>query len=209
MSCKKTPILRYLSETYSNWKSFAILGKMYKPRSGSGTFYPAVSGDDGVVEDDILRSTNGDGWFGNRGSGYAHFWLRFVDVIIPKGATIITAYFTCRAANTDTGMGCNMIMYCNDIDDSNAPTTASEFNLLDLTSGTNWNDIPAWTSGVYYDSIELKDEVQEVVNRVGFTPGNAITIIGRTNSPTEERFLNFIDYGNGSRKPRLYVEWMS
>ena len=172
---------------------------------GTGIFYPATNDDDGFVENGIVRAAGYDsGWFGERFGSIAHFFVRFENVAIPRGATIVTAYIRMRAANTDSGTGCHINIYGNDIGDATAP--GSEYNALALTDAlVEWNP-EAFSWGSWYNSPELKTILQEIVDRSDFEDGSSVLLTGKNDSSADERFMYFYDKGSGYY-PELHVEW--
>jgi hypothetical protein len=78
-------------------------------------------------------------------------------------------------------------MHFVDADNPSAPGSAATVMGWSLTTGTSWT-VPAWTGGgVWEDSGDMTDELQEVVDRSGWSSGNAIIAVfdnsvGSTNS---------------------------
>lgn len=172
----------------------------------SGTFYPAASGDDGFVKDDVTFDNNdGDGWIGYA-SGVFEWFFRFANVTIPQGATIVSAVLKLYAGNTNSETPCPVIIHCVDADDPTAPTNASEFLSLPLTAGTAWSIAP-WTYLNQYSSEDLKADLQTVVSRGGFASDNAVILVIKDGGGSYARDLIAFDYSGGSKKPELHVEW--
>ena len=127
-----------------------------------------------------------DGGFGKEVIG-----VRFRDVNIPSGVTIksATIVFMCD----DTGSGpVNLRIHGEDVDNS-AEYTADPFNITSrtkTTSSTLWTVAPWLTvgeKGPDQTTVDLKDIVQEIVNRGGWSANNAMNFIFTqegANSPT-------------------------
>ena len=175
---------------------------------GSGTFYPAASGDDGYRSSSI-NLTAGVATFGNVGAS-CHAFIRFVDVTIPQGSIITTAYIHFTAGTSDSGTAVNTNIYFNDIDDAIAPTDGSEFDaLVKTTEFTVWDGVGGWTNGTQYDTPSLVDVLQEIVDRGGFSSGNAAMALiydDGSDSSAARSFRSFDQLG-GISKAELYVEW--
>ena len=102
--------------------------------------------------------------------------MRFRNVTIPKGATITSAVLELKASASISGTA-NFTVVGEAAD--NTPTYASNSKNLTLRAKTstavNWKPT-AWTSGTLYRSVDLKAVVQEVINRGGWQPGNALAL---------------------------------
>ncbi len=144
------------------------------------------------------------GYDGSVGSD-VHVGLRFTDLAIPNGATITNAWLEFTADEVRSGIT-DATIRAQDADNP------ASFNALttDISSrGTTtalvtWNSIPAWdTVGATYQSPDISPIVQEVVDRSGWSAGNAmafvITATGRRNAYSWD--------GDPLRAPLLHVEY--
>ena len=102
--------------------------------------------------------------------------FRFLSVPIAQGATIHSAFFIpyiTSTANDDS----NATINADDIDDAATFTTA----VNDITGRTRTTSIVNWTAsnlGVgYRASPDIKDVIQEVVDRVGCVSGNDLALL--------------------------------
>jgi len=106
--------------------------------------------------------------------------MRFTNITIPPGATIVHAYLTLRASSNKTGTICNTRISAEDIDD--APTFADGGAAFDArwanrtTARVDWDAIPAWTLNTDYNSPEIKTVIQEIIDREGWVSGQDIVI---------------------------------
>ena len=176
----------------------------------SEIFYPSVNTDDGVRygATDFLNSysifvigaTATEPW---------KFFIRFVDADIPIGSNIINAFIRFESSTARSVNDCNEELSFNDVDDAAAPTTYQEFdNLVHTTANVSWNNIENWSSDVKYDTINISAALQEVIDRPGWTPGNAVMIIGDGTGSSSGAFRTAysFDHATGSA-PELHVEW--
>jgi len=150
-----------------------------------GTFYPAVSGDDGIWDgvNEIFDATGDYLLLGCFSEGYDHkSFVRFPNVNIPVGATITSAKLTFQAYNARTEPTCNLNCYFNDADNAVAPTSISQANALALTSAVAWNGVGSWTINTDYDSPDLTTILQAIVDRAGWASGNAVMAVIKNNS---------------------------
>ena len=145
------------------------------------TFSIVANGDDGFWYGSTFNNNDTDVELGNDGNAKDGFF-RFLNVTIPAGAVIASAKLRFKArwnSNNDT---CNLNCYFNNVDSAIAPTDATEANALGLTSAVAWSSIGHWTGDSDYDSPELKTILQTIVDRDGWSSGNAIMAVIKDNS---------------------------
>ena len=117
--------------------------------------------------------------------------LRFQDIVIPRGATILSAYVEFETDDIDTAIT-SVIISAQDHDNAPTFTTASN-NISDRTTTTalvSWSDIPAWnTVSEKHNTPDISSLVQEIIDRSGWNPGNSMAfIIDGTGSRTAESY---------------------
>lgn len=140
------------------------------------------------------------------GPGHIHSWARFTNVTVPQGANITTAYLTYGAYEL-WGTPLTKI-YANDVDNATNPTSATDAESRALTSAAvDWDPV-GWESGNLYDSPEIKTVIQEIIDRAGWSSGNALMILHRDDG-SGHGSVNFIavysyDYGG---PPSLHIEY--
>ena len=102
--------------------------------------------------------------------------LRFLNVTIPQGATIDSAYLHVRAgAPTVAGYYYTKIIG-HDADNSGAWSTSTDAAGRDRTTATVDWDENYWTDGEDYVSPDIKSIIQEIVDRGGWSSGNALSL---------------------------------
>jgi hypothetical protein len=107
--------------------------------------------------------------------------LRFTNITVPQGATILNAYIQFEADETQNEVT-NLILQGQAAD--NAPTfttTAHDVSARPRTTASaGWSPVP-WTlvgeQGPNERTGDIKAVIQEIVNRPGWVSGNAIAII--------------------------------
>ena len=105
--------------------------------------------------------------------------LRFQNVTIPQGASIVTAIVRFTAEDNDPNTPGTANIYCEDADTS-AAITATDNDISDrtlTTAFTLWENEQNWTKNVRYDSPDISAAVEEVVARGGWSSGNNLTVI--------------------------------
>ncbi|HID38066.1 MAG TPA: T9SS type A sorting domain-containing protein [Calditrichaeota bacterium] len=133
--------------------------------------------------------------------------LRFSGIDVPQGASITKAYIQFTVDETDAGSASLTIkgqnsdnasaFSTNDFDISGRPTTAAF---------VNWNP-PEWTSvgdaGSAQKTPDLKDIVDKIVNRAGWSSGNSMAfIITGSGTRTAESYE-----GSSSKAASLHIEY--
>jgi pimeloyl-ACP methyl ester carboxylesterase len=109
-----------------------------------------------------------------------HSAIRFPGVTIPQGATINSA--SLKVTSTGSGNPQTTTIYGEAVDnasDYSSDTHASMEARSLTTSSVVWPESSAWTSGVAYDSPDISSVIQEIVNRSGWSSGNALALIWR------------------------------
>lgn len=111
--------------------------------------------------------------------------LRFPSMPIPSRASIISAkiYFTAWKNNSGTTYG---RFTGEDVDNSTSVIDITDYatrrgtpvggSSASLTPSVDWDSIPSWVNGATYTSPELKTIFQTIIDRPGWSFGNAIGV---------------------------------
>lgn len=167
-----------------------------------------------------MTNAAGDGgvYIGNDGeAGYNGF--RFPNVVIPQGTTIDSAKIKFRAQSTRSGTGVNVWIKAWP-GDSMRTFFNMAYNQFDsLSKGKDsvvWTGFAPWTVGNDYETPNIANAVQPIINRSGFKSGNAIGLFVFDNGSTPNtgfRYANSWDadpstaalleiwYGGGTPPP--------
>ncbi|MCB9350364.1 MAG: metallophosphoesterase [Lewinellaceae bacterium] len=134
--------------------------------------------------------------------------MRFNNLDIPQGATIIQAYLQFTADETRNVNPCNLNVY-GQASDNASTFTGDDF---DITGRPRTNNTVLWTpanwtsvgsAGAAQQTPDLSVIIQEIVNRSGYTPSSSIAIIIEgAGSRTAESFD-----GAPASAPELCVEY--
>ena len=157
------------------------------------------------------QETSGQYNFWDANLGYAGFFhigkeggtsmsgaVRFTNVTIPKGTTIESAQLSV-SADEQKGSGSQIKVRVYGFDEDNVGEfTSNPMGRTETTALKNVQDtIP--TVGNFLN-IDVKDIVQEIVNRNGWSSGNAMAFyIYNNGSDTDRLIVDFRDVGNNSR----------
>ena len=162
------------------------------------------SSNDAQEFEDFVNPSYPDGatWIFNHENNlaYDNHWdtdvltgLRFIELDIPQGATIVSAHlqFTAASPRSDGGSraeGSNSIsttlLISGEASDDALPFVDQEVNNISnrsLTGSTvEWVDVPEWetgASGPDQRPPDLSQIVQEIVDRAGWSAGNAMAFV--------------------------------
>lgn len=144
---------------------------------------------------------------GNDGDQY--IGLRFTNINIPTGSKIVNAYIQFTVDETDNAPG-SIIFKTEDVDNGST-FTSTAFDISSRPVGNDsvvWSNIPDWNvagaSGADQQSPDLSVLIQSMIDRAGWTAGNAINIIA---TGTGERTAEAYD-GASSSAATLVVEYI-
>lgn len=134
--------------------------------------------------------------------------MRFVNVTIPQGATIVSARieFTALATRPDA----ITLNVAGEASDNAATFVDKEVNNITgrttTTSEVSW-ETSDWTTGTVYSTNDISDIVQEIVDRGGWTEGNAMAFI-ITGTPDSSAFQTAESHrSDATAAPRLVIEY--
>jgi hypothetical protein len=132
-----------------------------------------------VVSSGSVSLTSTDLELGADGGVNLLVGMRFNNISIPRGASILNAYVEFEV--DETGSDPTSVTIQGQASD-NAPTfTTSTSNISSrarTTAQVAWNNIPPWTAvDVKWQTPNISSIVQEIVNRSAWASGNSIVII--------------------------------
>jgi hypothetical protein len=133
-------------------------------------------------------------------------FFRFDNVTIPNGATINTAYLALYPHANAYGSP-ELVIYGIDEDDAVAPTSAAEFAAdPHVAASVPWDT--TWVASVWEESPEIKTVIQDIVDRGGWVPGNAMMFQVCDDLGSGTNHVYAVMYDNvPSNAPKLYVEY--
>ena len=114
----------------------------------------------------------------NTGMGQQMVGMRFGGLAIPQGSTIQNAHITWQAKEAQSAIT-NLTFHAEAVDNAATFTEAASniSSRAKTTASVTWSGVPAWTVDASYQSANLSAIVQEVVNRTGWSNGNALNVI--------------------------------
>ena len=143
--------------------------------------------------------------------------MRFTNVFIPKGATIISAYLTFLSALTAGGV-VNTVIIGQKTGNALTFSTLADYqarrgtivggannNNITLAS-VSWNNIAGWAANVEYNSPELKTIIQEIVNQSDWA--NALVLFWDDHAGNSSYIRSAYGYYNSPTKAaKLHIEY--
>lgn len=133
--------------------------------------------------------------------------LRFTDLAIPQGATIVSASLQFEVDEANAGDAVSLTIYAQNSDDALA-FSASAGNISSrpkTTASVAWNSVADPAIDSKLNSPDITAVVQEVVNRGGWTTGSDMAFIIMKASGTGKRVVESYD-GEASAAARLTVQ---
>lgn len=137
---------------------------------------------------------------GNPGLVLRHIALRFTGVTIAQGATINSAKITFRSLSTNSGL--NVVIKIEGV----AQDNTAEFVIspedtartrTKTTANVTWN-ISAQTLNTDIDTASITSIVQEIVNRAGWSSGNAMGFYLSDNGSTSGDSIDVYEYADST-----------
>lgn len=132
--------------------------------------------------------------------------LQFNGINIPKNAVILEAYLELNAASTSTTTGAHYNIFAESSDSVSSILTNTGYilNRPRTTSETTWNDMTSWTANQSYQSPNINNVIQEIINRENWNSGNNAMII-MTGSHVVRQFKS---YNNAAAQaPKLIIKY--
>lgn len=133
--------------------------------------------------------------------------VRFLNVNIPQGAIILNAHirFLCHDddhENTDLtirGEDIDHALRFDDEEDDISDRSKTAASVI-------WNDLPNWQKDITYQTPDIASIIQEIVDRPGWSSGNAMAILFQSTNPAgKRRFYAHDKQPNDA--PLLYVKY--
>ncbi|MGB3725576.1 MAG: PilC/PilY family type IV pilus protein [Glaciecola sp.] len=106
--------------------------------------------------------------------------VRFKNINLPQGATILNAYLEFTAYQNGTSSGAKMTIRGVDRDDSNDFSPYSRYllrNIAKTSASVSWSNIPQWYRNGVYQSPPITNVVQEIIDRTGWRRNNEMIMV--------------------------------
>lgn len=145
---------------------------------------------------------------GNYGPGALDATFRFLSVTIPGGARIDAAYLDIYtvAVATDDALDLLTNFYGEDADNAAQTTDWADYDGRDRTTALTAWDGQDFSTG-YTNSPSIVDVVQEIVDRGGWSSGNAMQFFWQDDGTPQNSYHRHRHFDNGTDPPKLHVEY--
>src|SRR5690606_26511877 len=173
----------------------------------------ATGNDDGSIDNAALSPalTNNQLDVGNvNGNSTSVAAARFTGVTVPAAATITSATLTVYGYSTySTGSTISVIAACQAADNAAAlAATSGNFNTTNrprTTANSGAKNLQSVTAGAAY-TFDMTTAVQEIVNRAGWSSGNAIVVLIDNNGSASSEWQELESYNHStSLAPKLQI----
>lgn len=141
--------------------------------------------------------------------------IRFTNIAIGQGKTILSANITFQASQTQSGNNCNSKFSAEDVKNasnfSGDNTTTFDARFANHTTAmVAWDTIPAFTADSDYTSPDLSTIIQEMVDRSDWASGDSIVIFWEDfeDRSTDGAFRRLKAWdGDSNNAPLLSIEY--
>jgi len=128
--------------------------------------------------------------------------LRFTNVTIPRGVTITSAYLRGKSEENNTD---DVYLKIYGIDEDNtADFSSTQIGRAKTTAAIDW-DMTSVTEDTTYTSPDIKNIVQEIIDRDGWASGNAMGFYIEDDGSAIYNYYIFYDYEDGQSNS-FYLE---
>lgn len=134
--------------------------------------------------------------------------FRFNSVTIPQGATITSSTIEARATDNDSS-ATDLTIFGQDADD--AATFGAGSNNLSLRPRTDasadWSNVEIWKKNQWHNTPDISAVIQEIVGRPGWSEGNDLVILIRSDDAGGIRRA-FSHDDNSNKAAKLHLEYV-
>ncbi len=143
--------------------------------------------------------------------------MRFNNITIPNGATIVSAYLEFTIDEQDTGQ-MSLTVFGELSPDVPDTFTTAAYNLSSrprTSAEVDWIDLPDWLSsmvGTKQQTPDISSIISEITGQAGWAAGNSLVLLvealGAPNGSQGDRTAESWDGGGVAQSPLLHVEYM-
>ena len=133
-------------------------------------------------------------------------WVPFV-VSLPRFTVVTAATLKVVSYNAQSGTTVNVKWGCEAADNPAAPTTWDTLNARVMSAAYLTGVLPAWADAEIC-TFDVKDAVQETLNRAGWVLGNTLAVLFFDNGSDLIAYRNFYSAeGSGTDLAKLEIEY--
>lgn len=146
---------------------------------------------------------------GNPGAVLRNIGLRFLNVTIPQGATINSAFIRFVALSTKNPTVDTQIQGVDEDNtaqfDVSPDPQDTPYNRTKTTAVVQWDGAVSHTANANLDSPDITSIVQEIVDRVGWSSGNAMGFYLSDDGSGSGEYLSVYEYASDSAKVAILM----
>ncbi|MFZ5981515.1 MAG: hypothetical protein ACOYVF_12885 [Candidatus Zixiibacteriota bacterium] len=178
---------------------YAVIFVWLWPGAGSASdtckIVVTASTDDAKTYNNSLETGASDAVVGYTGDYRCDYLARFVEVPLPPGANIDSAFISLHCSSSQSGTTCNAVIYAEDTASAAGFSSGSDYAARLVTSAAcAWPDIPAQSALTWYRTPDIKNIVQEIVDRGDWADSNALAVFIRDDSSDSGAMRRFYQY---------------
>ena len=136
-------------------------------------------------------------------------FIRFNNLTIPNYSEVSNVYARFTAYSDKSSAPVNLRCAFVNEDNPDAPTSEAELQAFTLTDWVSWNTLESWTDGTEYDTPDLTDILQSIINRIGWSNGNSVILVIEDVGSSEQRGFSSIQFGSGEERAVLFVTYLA
>jgi len=134
-------------------------------------------------------------------------FARIPNISIPKDSVVFGVYARCIAYSNLPGNTVNLRCAFVAADDPDAPTTYSALQSYNVTDWVSWSGLEAWVANEVYDTPDLSDILQQVINRDNWQSGNAVILIIEDINSNDQRSFISVRVGDNDKGLMLFAQY--
>ena len=128
---------------------------------------------------------------------------------IPQNSKIVKAVVEFTGYSPADGLDTDVQCHFENADDSSPPSDKVDLESRVLTTGVPWKNIEEWKDNYAYQTPQLRDILQGVINRAGWVSGNNILFTAKNDGLDSYRLWSAIEHRGGVERARLKVSWIA
>lgn len=134
-------------------------------------------------------------------------FARIPNVSIPQGSEVFGVFARITAYSNLPGQTVNLRCAFVNADDPDAPTTYSQLQAYTVTDWIDWGALETWTANELYDTPDLTNTLQQVIDRTGWQTGNALILIIEDINSNDQRSFISVRVGDNTNGVVLFVQY--
>jgi hypothetical protein len=204
-----------LFDSEAEWDTGVLTDTVSTPGSAGVTIIQPIesASDDGFWQEGTSAFDNTNrltrwGYQGNGGVTSDNSFYRFDNLRVEQGVTVTSAVLRFLPSGSDTNTTVNVLINGVDEDDAAAPSTFAEAEgSTRTTANVAWNSVPSFISPVPQASPDISSIVQEILDRPGWSSGNAMVLLVEDNGSTiaSDRVRNSDSFESEGAAVRLEI----